>query len=413
MTQTDHRGLHLDGANDKAIAIYEDAIAQFQTYSGDPVAAVDEAIREAPDFAMAHILRAYLFITGTDARGLDDIGTSRAALDASPRDTRANMHLAAIDAFLDCEFETALERLEDILILWPHDTVALQTAHLYDFNVGDARSLRDRVARRLSAWTQQDPGYHALVGMHAFGLEECGDYERAEDRGRQALALNGRDCWAQHAVAHVMEMQGRTEDGIAWMTGNQADWATDSFFAVHNWWHLGLFHLEQGEAAKVLELYDGPISGGRSDAMLDMVDASAMLWRLKLRNIDCGDRWSDLADVWSPVAADGYYAFNDVHGMMALLGSGRDEEVTEVVTAMENAAAGTTTNAVMTAEIGLPIARGLIAYQGGEYDECIRQIRPIRARANRFGGSHAQRDVLDQTLIEAARRAGDHQLVQA
>jgi len=413
MTQKDHRGLTLTGATDNAITLYEKAIGEFQCYSGDPVTSVDAALADSPDFAMAHILRAYLFITGTDARGLEDVRTARHALQAAPGDNRARLHGLAIDAFLAGDFEAALERLEDILILWPHDVVALQTAHLFDFLTGDARNLRDRVARRLSAWTPSDPGYHALVGMHAFGLEECSDYARAEERGLEAIALNPRDCWAHHAIAHVLEMQDRRDEGIRWMNEREQQWAPDNFFCVHNWWHLALYHLEQGDHARVLELYDGPVQGGSSDAMMDMVDASALLWRLKLRDIDVGDRWRGAADIWQQANEDGYYASNDVHAVMALIADGRMATAARTVIAMERTIErGVGSNVAMTQEVGLPVANALIAFETGAFDECVRLLRPVRTRAHRFGGSHAQRDVLDQTLIEAARRSGDHRLLE-
>jgi hypothetical protein len=148
--------------------------------------------------------------------------------------------------------------------------------------------LRDRIARALPAWHPGMPSYHAILGMHAFGLEETGDYRRAEAQGRMGVELEPRDGWAQHAVAHVMEMQGRQRDGIAWMMGNADAWAPESFFAVHNWWHLALYHLDLGEIDDALELFDGPIYGARSPLAINMVDASALLWRLHLGGIDVG-----------------------------------------------------------------------------------------------------------------------------
>src|SRR5262245_31118174 len=207
--------------------------------------------------------------------------------------------------------------LEDLAIDHPRDLLALQAGHQLDFFRGDARMLRDRIARALPAWSQQVPGYHAVLGMHAFGLEEMGHYREAEQAGRTAVALETRDGWAQHAVAHVMEMQGRHQDGIAWMQANPDGWSRESFFAIHNWWHLALYHLDIGDLDAVLALFDGPIYGNLSSVVLDMIDASALLWRLQLRGVDVGERWQALADAWAPVAGAGNYAFNDVHAMMA------------------------------------------------------------------------------------------------
>ncbi|MBZ9966671.1 MULTISPECIES: hypothetical protein [unclassified Mesorhizobium] len=94
--------------------------------------------------------------------------------------------------------------------------------------------------------------------MHAFGLEETGDYGRAEEVGRLAVALQPLDCWAHHAVAHVMEMQGRAEDGIGWMIAREPHWsADDNFFRVHNWWHRSLCHLDLGQADEALHQRQG------------------------------------------------------------------------------------------------------------------------------------------------------------
>jgi len=153
---------------------------------------------------------------------------------------------------------------------------------------GPSCNLRDHVARVLPEWSNDDPGYHALLGMYAFGLEECGDYRRAEDFGRWAIDLNPRDAWAHHAVAHVMDMQGRLQDGIAWMTTRQRFWSENNFFAVHNWWHLALFHLELDQVEAVLALYDEAVRAARSRVVQDLVDAAALLWRLLLRGVDVG-----------------------------------------------------------------------------------------------------------------------------
>ena len=116
-----------------------------------------------------------------------------------------------------------------LAIAHPRDLLALQVGHQLDFFTGHSRMLRDRIARALPAWPMDLPGRHALLGMLAFGLEEMGDYGAAEAMGRQAIELERRDAWAQHAVAHVLEMQGRTNDGIAWMRADVPAWSEDNW----------------------------------------------------------------------------------------------------------------------------------------------------------------------------------------
>ncbi len=413
MVVKDHRGAPLSGANTRSIELYETAICQFNCYVGDPVGTVDNAIAESPDFAMAIALKAYLLLSGMERGPVPQAAELLAKLRSLKLNDRERRHAAAIACLIDGAFNRASERLDDILIDDPHDIVALQMGHLLDFFRGDSRNLRDRVARVLAEWDEHVPGYHTLLGMHAFGLEETGDYARAEESARRALQLNKRDGWAHHAIAHVMEMMGRYEEGAAYMRDNEDGWASESFFQVHNWWHLALFRLEADQTAEALKLYDGPIRGGQSSMILDMVDASALLWRLKLRGIDLGNRWQAIADRWQPLIEDKLYAFNDCHAVMALIGAGRVGEAERTVSILTETARKQSDNALMSRDVGLPLARALLAFEHGKYAATIDLLRPLRNIAQRFGGSHAQRDLIDLTLIEAAYRAGETSLVRA
>jgi len=400
----------LTGASEAAARLYDQALVELQCYVGDPAATIERALAESPETVMAHALKAHLFLVGTEKAGLP---VAREALQTAlqlPSNAREKGHLKAIGHALAGNLGGCREALDDVLVEHPRDALALQAGHLWDFFVGDARSLRDRPARVLPAWTDGTPGYHAVLSMHAFGLEECGDYARAEERGRRAVAMNPRDCWGTHAVAHVLEMQGRIDQGIAWLRGNEAGWATDSFMAVHNWWHLALFHLDQGDHRQALELYDGPIRGTRSTVHLDMVDASAMLWRLHLRGVDAGGRWRELAEAWAPHAEDAHYAFNDAHAMIAFVGAEREDLAETLLAAMTARVGRGGSNDRMTRDIGLPVARAIHAFGQGDYTRAVALLRPIRSVANRFGGSHAQRDLLDLTLAEAALRSNQHGL---
>jgi len=210
-----------------------------------------------------------------------------------------------------------------------------------------------------------------------------------------------------------MEMQCRPRDGIAWMMGNAKGWSHDSFFAVHNWWHVALYHLDLGETDEALALYDGPIYGARSRVILDMIDAAAMLWRLNLRGVALGERWQPLAEAWAPMADAGLYAFNDIHAVMAFVGAGRRDLVRRVLAGQVETMRGEDDNAAFTGEVGRAVTLALVAFGDGHYRECVERLRSVRNIAHRFGGSHAQRDILDLTLIEAALRSGQGALAAA
>jgi hypothetical protein len=273
--------------------------------------------------------------------------------------------------------------------------------------------LHDRIARALPHWGSDTTGFHAVLGMMAFGLEETGRLDRAEALGRRCVAIQPLDGWGQHAVAHVLEMQGRRTEGIEWMRGNVSAWSENSFFAVHNWWHLALYHLDLDQIDEVLALVDGPICGAASGVVLDMVDASSLLWRLHLRGIDVGDRWRALADRWAPLSTAANYAFNDMHAMMAFVAAGRTANAHALLDAQNDATERDDDNAGFTFEVGQAATRAIKAFGDGRYEQVVQLLRPVRHVAHRFGGSHAQRDVIERTLIEAARRAGMTSLFNA
>lgn len=415
MTHTDSRQLQISSGNMRSLERFEAALELFQGYYGDPLTLIDQALGEDPGFVMGHALRAAMLVTAGDgavAPMLRDTVQAAEALTATAND-REQRHIAAARAWLEGEFAQANRLYGDIVVDYPRDILALQAAHITDFLLGQSGMLRDRVAQVLPHWNADVPGFSYVLGMHAFGLEETQLYGQAEERGRFALEVNRRNPWAIHAVAHVMEMQGRVESGIEWLRGRIDDWSHDNMMAVHNWWHLALFHLELGDTARVLELYDSAIRRTASDMALDLIDASAMLWRLHLRGVDVGNRWAAIADAWEARGAAGLYAFNDVHAAMAYLGDDRPQPFSALMAAMRRAAAGSGTNAAMTREVGLPVVQALFAFEACDYDATVDCLIPTRMIAHRFGGSHAQRDILNLTLMEAALRGGHANLACA
>ncbi|MGH6998485.1 MAG: tetratricopeptide repeat protein, partial [Phenylobacterium sp.] len=255
MVQKAHSGDVLTGASALAAERYESALEAFYCYAGDPLALLEEALADSPQFVMGHALKAYLTMIGTNAAAAALGVQALARAEGLPANDRERGHLAALAHFRDGELKAAGRVLEDLAVANPHDGLALQVGHLVDFLVGDSRMLRDRIGRALPSWSPAAPGYHAVLGMHAFGLEESGQYGRAEEAARRSLDLNPRNGWSWHAGAHVMEMQDRRRDGVAWFRGDLPAWTGDSFFQVHNWWHLALFHLGLGEVDEALALY--------------------------------------------------------------------------------------------------------------------------------------------------------------
>jgi len=415
MSLRDSRGCPVSTRSTAQMAQFEQALELSVSYRLDPLAIIQSALDSDPEFAMGHCLRAGLMIMATDRMVVPLLTESIEAIESLGRraNDRERAHAAAARAWLHGDFAGAVRRYGEILLEYPRDLLALQLAHVGDFFNGSTSMLRDRVAQVLPEWDTSARGYNYVLGMYAFGLEETGLYSRAEDVGRRALEINPIDAWGVHAVTHVMEMQGRIREGIDFLTSRERDWADNNGLAFHNWWHLGLFHLDAGNVTQVLDLYDRRIRPAPSQVPLEMLDASAMLWRLQLRGVDVGDRWRALASCWEPFVDHAYYAFNDAHAVMAFVGAQRMDLAQRTIAAMERKCTGTDTNAMMTREVGLPLAQALVSFAEGRYSDVVPQLQAIRTIANRFGGSNAQRDLIHLTLVESALRSNQIRLARA
>ncbi len=397
-----------------ALAKYNEALELIRLYHGDPIAVLDAALEEDPDFGGAWAARAGLFVQQTDKAYLEATFASlRAGAEARLNDfDRA--HLTAAQDWAEGRYHAATSGLALHAREHPRDLLAIQFAHVNCFLLGVQHELRDFPLQGLRAFNPGDDGYGALLGMMAFGYEECGDYHRAEELGRRSVEIDPRDGWAVHAVAHVNEMRGDIDEGMSWLADNAKAWAPESGFAYHNWWHLALLHMDRGDNNEALRLYDEEVRPDpNAQVVMECIDASALLWRLHLQGVDVGDRFTPLADAWSRAAEDGIYAFNDLHAVMAFIGAGRMQDVERTLNAMRRVANGSGDNAIVTSAVGLPLAEGFAAFAEGRYRQCVEKICATRGVAQRFGGSHAQRDILTLTAIEAALRGGMPQIARS
>jgi len=328
---------------------------------------------------------------------------------------RERRHLAAAKAWAEGRTSEATVEWEAILVDHPTDALALRLVEDAYYFLGQSLAIRDCAARVLPAWDRDNPLMSFVLGLYAFGLEETGDLKRAEDVGRDALERNPRDAWATHAVAHVMEMANRQEEGVAFLNSTRAYWERAHFMAGHNGWHLALFLVEQGRFDEALADYDR-FSAPKlvDDATLDRVDAAALLWRLELMGVDVGDRWPAVARQWMAHVDDHVLAFNDLHCAFAAARSPDPDHAMRLSRSLDDyERAGSGDNRQVTSEVGRRLIDGALAFASGDYARAVEAILPVRNDSVRIGGSHAQRDIVNLTLIAAAERSGQWSLAHA
>ena len=226
------------------------------------------------------------------------------------------------------------------------------------------------------------PGYGTILSCRCFANEECGDYAAAEPSGWAALEIDPADFWGIHAVAHVMEMQGRQLEGIDLLEKHERYFTGGSNFIHHLWWHRAMFHLEQREFDAVLDLYDrrfrnlaSPLTQALPDLYIDVQNAASMLFRLERQGINVGDRWIEIADKAEQRIGDCLSAFTQPHWMMALAATRRDDAARRMLDAMRLFGLGDGAVAQVVGTIALPVSEAVLAHRRGEYSRAVDLMR--------------------------------------
>ncbi len=412
----DQQGLTLAGSTDSATA-FDRAVAEYYGLTGDPVGILRDALARDPAFALGGVAIAALYMIGGFRGDHPEVASALGAAEAAigGASARERRHFAAAKAWAEGRTSAAILGWEDILVDHPTDALALRLAQDAYFFLGRSFAIRDCAARVLPAWDRDNPLASFILGLYAFGLEETGELGRAEDMGRAALAGNPLDAWATHALAHVMESASRQEEGVAFLKQSRPSWGQAHFMAGHNGWHLALYFIEQERYAEALADYDRFAAPRLADdATLDRVDAAALLWRLELAGADVGDRWDPVARAWMAHVDDHVLAFNDLHCALAASRSSDPDDVARLRRSLDAYQRfGVGDNRQATVEIGRRLIDGALCFAAENYRGAVEAILPVRYDAIRIGGSHAQRDIVNLTLIAAAERSGQWSLARA
>lgn len=412
MTMRAYAAERAERVADPLVRRCENILEAFLVSRGDPLTAVDHLLGDNPEFVFGHCLRAAIIVRGDDAANRSKLLDSVTTIEQRCSDPNhyARRHASAARAWFDRDQALAVERYGAIVVDFPHDVLALVVSHALDFRLGMRRMLRDRIAQVLPEWHAGVLGYASVLAMYAFGLEENGQYRRAEKMARRALKIDPGHPGAIHVITHVMEMQGRFREGLEFLAATESAWINTSF-SVHLAWHRALFHLDADDARSALAVYDSQIA--QSQIMSGLADASALLWRLQLRNIRIGDRWSRLADRWDTQSFADARPFYIAHAMMAFAAAGRSAAVERIFDFLRNAETNGALAAHSEDKLIVPLCTALLAFVRRDYAGCVEWLGRVRHIAHRCGGSLAQCDLIQLTFVEAALRGKRATLARA
>jgi tetratricopeptide (TPR) repeat protein len=354
-----------------------------------------------PDYALAHALAGALQLFTMTPSGFaaaaDSLETAgRLARRADPRE---RMLVQAICLWGKGRTAEALALHLAIAEAWPRDLISGRIAQYHLLNRGDFAGMH----RLTGLLVPANPDVPAVMGMHAFALEQTGDLAEAERLAR-AAADAGFDPWAEHALAHVLERSGRAREGIAFLSARTDGWLRcSSFLRTHNWWHLALLHLELGDREAALMIHDACVWGVRKDYCHDQVNSISLLARLELHGVDVGARWADLGQRLGSRTGEHVNGFLDLHYLYGLARAGAWEEVSTMQRSLH--ANARRADDPVWREIVPAAAAGLVAQARGHCAEAAVQLGRVLPRLHLVGGSSAQRHLFTLLHRDALARA--------
>ena len=405
---TDNFGLTISGANPASVDAFNIYGGDLISY-GPRVRSIFDAADADPDCCGVNAHAAAVHMALESSAGFKTARKYVVRARASARDAsdREREFAASVYQWWRGNSGQALNRMRAIIANHPADIVTAKWAQYLAFNLGNAQAMLD-VANRV---TGARPDVAEAWGMQAFALEQSNEIARAEQAARHALSLNRDEAWAQHAIAHVLDTQGRVDEGVEFLTSHAEGWADRSIFIrEHNYWHLALFHLDRDDHLRALRVFDEHLWGEWPEYAQEQIGAISALWRLELRGVNVGERWHPVVEkVWERWH-EHIVPFNDLLFIYALARGGKHQAVGEFLSSLERR--GKKDDSGVWDSLVIPCAHGLAAYAQERFMTAADALGPLLGRLHLVGGSHAQRDVFVQTWIDAALRAGQHSAVK-
>lgn len=405
---TDRYGYELSTRSSAAAEHWVDGADRFLAADGGSLEAFERAIAMDGDFALAHAGRARVLAlrgAGTEARS----EATRAVTLASGATSRERSHVEVIHNVAYGDSAGALARIHAHVKLYPRDAFALQPATNVFGLIGlSGRPDREREVFDLLASLAGDYGDDWwYVGTLGFWHTELGRIDDGLRLNRQSLEANPRNGNAVHGLAHAWYEAGDDDAGIDFLELFLARYPRDGALHCHLSWHLALFALRGGNAELMWTVFTDGIKPGASTTAPPLntaTDSVALLWHAQLFGYSVNpSQWADARAFIGehfPAPANG---FLEVHRAIACAMAGDSSAVDSIVKGMRDADA---TGRFPWGTVMPDAIEGMAAFARGDDPRAIELLLPRIDEYVRIGGSHAQRDLFQHTLVAAYLRDG-------
>ncbi len=376
---------------DLALTLYPGAIKAF-----------DRAIAADSGFALAHAGKAQVLMREGNApaartvlAAATDVATGLPAREAS--------HIAFLELTFAGRTDAAIAALYAHLAAWPRDALVLSTAANPNGLIGASGRIGQKhtIAALLDSLAPHYGDDFWFLSHHAMALSEDGQLAAARPKIERSVAINSNNAHGAHAFAHVCYEGGEADTARAYLSSWLSTYPRDGFFHGHLSWHLSLFELQVGNWADALRLYRDSFalerhSGGPQQ---QMSDATAFLWRAELAGHprDAAD-WRAMYEYGNRALPQPGSALADLHVILALAVMGDDTALDTRARQMEALAQ----DGRYPSGSYLPVlSRGIAAFERGDFSAAIDALAPLAGESERIGGSRAQHDLIEFTLLKA------------
>ena len=406
----DALGNEVSGRNDATLRGIDDFVTGFLGYEtkATNVLAVADA---DPDSVLANVYAGFtwMFLEAATAEDHAQVYLDRGRAAAGSANPREQLLLDQLSRWIAGDIPAVLRIGESIVDAFPRDLASVKLHQYFSFNRGDAKAML-AIAQKAEAANRDNAHLH---GMLAFGYEQMHELGKAESEARRALEIKHKEPWAQHALAHVMLSTGRVREGVDFLGQAQQTWTgLNSFMYTHNWWHKALFHISLGDTRAVFDAYDNHVWGIEPTYSQDQVGAVSLLARMEIAGLDVGDRWQQLADYLRPRARDVIQPFLTLQYLYGLARADYAEADTLLAAIEDKARTSQAFDRLVWREVALPAARGVYAHAKRDWTNAARHLTIANPRMTEIGGSHAQRDLFGQILLDAHLKLGNWRIAE-
>ncbi|PKB73085.1 MAG: hypothetical protein BZY75_03750 [SAR202 cluster bacterium Io17-Chloro-G7] len=402
----DRFGLPMTTSSTSAAALCAEGLDLLLENNYGPAESFQKAIEADEGFSLAHALLAYTYIQA--AKPKEARQSSQRALELSGGISKREQQQAqAIDWWANGKGPEAIPLIHEHLAEFPRDINMLRVAQrLYSLGcfgsgVPDFPNHLFKMTRSIES---QNSGEWSYLAACAFAHHEVGLVEEALNLAERSLAARPTNAVAAHSVAHAHFEMGNNLVGSEFM----ADWLPTfdkrAQYYVHLSWHHALFELATGHYQKAYDLYEAEIRPSVvAKNTLALNDSASLMWRWQMyAGVTPPFSWEEVCSIASGATNSPGPAFRDAHAALALAGTEDEQGIDRFLERLTEAAKN---GDPLIAEVSLPLAKGIIAFAQGDYPEAVSQLEPVFPQLARIGGSHAQREVFEDTMLEAYLKA--------